>query len=136
ILIQFNEISISGIIMNLFFVPLFSIVIFPMVILFQAVMILPKIDLVDGFYHFIFTFLKEVIFYLANLIKHRFSVKNLPEAVYMLIAVMTYLIARGICKLDYLKVVIFSLILMITVYSSNIIDGEDFTFTMIDVGQG
>lgn len=136
ILIQFNEISISGIIMNLFFVPIFSIVIFPMVILFQVVMILPKIDMVDGFYHSIFTFLKEVIFYLANLIKHRFSVKNLPEAVYMLIAVMTYLIARGICKLDYLKVVIFSLILMITVYSSNIIDSEDFTFTMIDVGQG
>src|SRR5699024_3964035 len=42
ILIQFNEVSISGIVMNLIFVPLFSIVIFPMFILFQAVMILDR----------------------------------------------------------------------------------------------
>ncbi len=136
ILIQFNEISISGVVMNLFFVPLFSMVIFPMVILFQAVMILPKIELIDNFYHIVFTFLQEMIYCLANLIKHRFSVKNLPEAVYMLIAALTFLIVRSVCKLNYTKVVVYSLVLMVIVYGANVTDSEDFTFTMIDVGQG
>lgn len=136
ILIQFNEMSISGIIMNIVFVPLFSIVIFPMVILFQAVLILPKIDLIDYFYHYIFTFLQETIYYLANLIKHRYAVKNLPDLIYIIIAAMTFLIAASVCRLDYIKMIAYSLIFIITVYSTNIIDREDFTFTMIDVGQG
>lgn len=136
ILIQFNEISISGIIMNLFFVPLFSIIIFPMVILFQAVMIMPKINMIDNFYHIIFTSLQEMISYLSHFIKHRYAVKNLPEPVYILIALMTFLIARNICRLDYIKVIVFSLGLMVTVYVSNVTDRDDFTFTMIDVGQG
>src|SRR5699024_1194122 len=95
----FNEVSISGIVMNLIFFPLFSIVIFPMVILFQAVMILPKIELIDHFYHLVFTFLREMITYLANLFKHRYAVKNLSEYIYMFIAAITFLIARSICKL-------------------------------------
>lgn len=136
ILIQFNEISISGIVMNLFFVPLFSIIIFPMVILFQAVMFMPKLDLIDNFYHIIFSSLQEMIFYLSHFIKHRYAVKNLPETIYILIAVMTFLIARNICRLDYIKVIVISLGLMITVYASNVIDRDDFTFTMIDIGQG
>lgn len=136
ILIQFNEVSISGIVMNLIFVPLFSIVIFPMVILFQAVMILPKIELIDHFYHLVFTFLREMITYLANLFKHRYAVKNLSEYIYMFIAAMTFLIARSICKLDHMRLSVYSLILVVTVYSANITDKEEFTFTMIDVGQG
>lgn len=136
ILIQFNEMSISGIVMNLIFVPLFSFIIFPMVILFQAVLVLPKIELIDYFYHYIFTFMQEAIDYLANIIKHRFAIKNLPESIYIIIALMTFLIAASVCRLDYIKVTAYSLIFIITVYSSNIIDSEDFTFTMIDVGQG
>ena len=136
ILVQFNEVSISGIIMNMFFVPLFSIVIFPMVILFQAMMILPNIGFIDYFYHFTFTFLQEMIAYLANLIKHRYAVKNLPEFIYMCIAAFTFLIARSICKLDYMRLSVYGLLLVVTVYSANITDREDFTFTMIDVGQG
>jgi Competence protein. len=38
VLINFNEISISGLILNIFFVPLFSFIIFPSVIIYNILL--------------------------------------------------------------------------------------------------
>lgn len=135
-LIQFNELSISGIIMNLIFVPLFSLVIFPMVIIFQLLLLLPYIPAVDHLYHFIFSWSQEVIHFLADLIKHRYSVKNLNALIYIVVAVLSYLMAVNICRLNFFKMCLQGVVFLTLVFTANIADRDDFTFTMIDVGQG
>ncbi|WP_178138213.1 DNA internalization-related competence protein ComEC/Rec2 [Lacicoccus alkaliphilus] len=136
ILIQFNEISISGIIMNLIFVPFFSLVIFPMVIIFQLLLLLPYIPAVDHLYHFVFSWSKEVIYFLADMIKHRYSIKNLNAPIYIVVAVLSYMMAADICRLNFFKVFLKGAVFITLIFTANITDRDDFTFTMIDVGQG
>src|SRR5690625_1509108 len=136
ILIQFNELSISGIIMNMVFVPLFSMVIFPMVIMFQFFLMMPYMPAVDHLYNMIFSLFQETIYFLANVIKHRFSIKNLIGPVYIVIAVLSYMMAVNICRLEFLKVCLQGGVFLTVIFLSNTVDRDDFTFTMIDVGQG
>ncbi|MET3110104.1 DNA internalization-related competence protein ComEC/Rec2 [Salinicoccus halitifaciens] len=136
ILLQFNEISISGIVMNMMFVPLFSMVVFPMVILFQFLLLLPYVPAVDYLYNMVFSVLQEVIYFLANIIRHRFSIKNLIDPVYIAIAGLSYMMAVNICRLKFLKACLQGGIFMTVIFAANALDRDDFTFTMIDVGQG
>lgn len=136
ILIQFNELSISGIFMNMVFVPLFSMLVFPMVIMFQFFLMLPYMPAVDHLYNMVFSTLQEVIYFLANIIRHRFSIKNLIDPVHVAIAVLSYMMAVNICRLKFLKACLLGGVFMTVIFAANALDRDDFTFTMIDVGQG
>src|SRR5699024_2966756 len=76
VLLHFNEISLSGLILNIIFVPLFSFIIFPSVIIFNLLLLSDFLPVFDGLYNLIYSVLKDSIYYIADAFKHRIPVKN------------------------------------------------------------
>ncbi|WP_411844250.1 DNA internalization-related competence protein ComEC/Rec2 [Salinicoccus sp. HZC-1] len=136
VLQQFNEISISGIIMNFFFVPLFSFIIFPMVIIYNFMVFTVFPVFADEIYHFVFTLLKDLIFILADGIKHRFSVKS-PNALWLiLLIILSYMIIKEICLGNFKRTTFYSAAFILCMLLLNKLSWFDYTVTMVDVGQG
>ncbi|MFC3388615.1 DNA internalization-related competence protein ComEC/Rec2 [Salinicoccus sesuvii] len=133
---QFNELSISGIVMNLIFVPLFTFLIFPMVILFNVLTFTHLPAIVDVFYAQVFSMLRHFIVVMANGMNHRIAVGNLNSFWFIVLLVLTYWMIRSLCLKQLRRFVILTgcfgiSILLIDAYSYN-----DYTVTMVDVGQG
>ncbi|WP_238983799.1 DNA internalization-related competence protein ComEC/Rec2 [Salinicoccus halodurans] len=136
VLQQFNVVSLSGLIMNFFFVPLFSFIIFPMVIIynFMSFTIFPVFA--DEIYHSVFTMLKDMIFFIADLFRHRFSVKS-PNAVWLIILItLSYMIMKEICLLNLKRIGVYSVLFIFSIIFINRLSWYDYTVTMVDVGQG
>lgn len=136
IIIQFNEVSISGILMNLIFVPLFSIIIFPSVILYNIITLFGMNFMAEDIYHYIFTWLQSLIMYLGGLFKHRYPIRNMHEGLIILLTVMSYFAARFIVLQHYKKLMIIVCSFFVILYMNNKISQDDFTISMVDVGQG
>ncbi len=136
VLQQFNEISISGLIMNFFFVPLFSFLIFPIVIAynFMAFTIFPAAA--DTTFHFVFTLLKDLILFLADLFRHRFSVRS-PNAFWLIFLItLSYLLMKEVCLGNLRKIGMYSALFIFCIVLSDRLSWYDYTVTMVDVGQG
>ncbi|WP_245537522.1 DNA internalization-related competence protein ComEC/Rec2 [Salinicoccus carnicancri] len=136
VLQQFNEVSVSGLVMNFIFVPLFSFLIFPMVIIynFMAFTVFPAFA--DEIYHFVFTGLKEFILFLSNLFKHRFSVQS-PNAVGLIMLIfLSYMIMREICLGNFKRICVYTALFIFIIIILDRVSWYDYTITMVDVGQG
>lgn len=136
VLIHFNEISLSGLLLNIIFIPFFSFIIFPGVIIYNLLLFLNMTSVVDGFYHVLFGTMKDCIYYISETFKHRLPVKNLTPAAVIILLVLTYSIMVNILLLNIKKtglaIVIFIAVIMISQKTWN----NDYTLTMTDVGQG
>lgn len=136
VLQQFNEISISGLFMNFFFVPLFSFIIFPMVIIYNFMTFTYFPAFADELYHFTFTGLKDLIFFLADLFRHRISVKS-PNAIWLIVLItLSYLIIKEICLRNLKRIGVYSAFFIFIIILLNRLSWYDYTVTMVDVGQG
>src|SRR5699024_6290983 len=118
VLQQFNAISVSGLNMNLIFVPLFSFLIFPMVMIYNLMAFTVFPVFADDIYHLVITKLSELILFLSKLLRHRFSVQS-PNAVWFIMpVVLSYMIMREICLGNikricmYAGLFIFSIVMM------------------------
>ncbi|WP_020008490.1 DNA internalization-related competence protein ComEC/Rec2 [Salinicoccus albus] len=136
VLIQFNEISISGIFMNMIFVPLFSFIIFPMVILYNIMIFAGFPALFDQLYDLVFTGFKALIHFLSGLGRHRFSVQNINTLWMIFLIILSYMMMKEICMKNAGKVLLYSLIFALSLTIINRLSWYDYTMTMVDVGQG
>lgn len=136
LLIHFNEVSLSGVIMNIIFVPLFSVIIFPTVILFNFASFFGLNGLFDEIFHHIFTLLKAVIMYLSTSYPHRMNIINIAEISVVILLITTVTSIMAICK-NKLKLIVISItVFFTTVMINQYVSVNDFKVTMIDVGQG
>lgn len=136
VLTQFNEISISGIFMNMIFVPLFSFIIFPMVILYNVMVFTVFPEFADHAYEFIFTVFKSLIYFLADLFRHRFSVQNINALWLIFLVILSYMIMKEMCLRHLKKILAYSLIFIFSIILIDKLSWYDYTVTMVDVGQG
>ncbi|WP_322789450.1 DNA internalization-related competence protein ComEC/Rec2 [Salinicoccus hispanicus] len=133
---QFNELSISGIIMNLLFVPLFTFLIFPMVILFNVLAFTHLPAFMDLFYMFTFGMLRQLITALAEGMNHRISVANLNSFWLMVLVVLTYWMIRTLCLKQFKRLLLLAACFGVSILLIGRVSYEDYTVTMVDVGQG
>jgi competence protein ComEC len=136
ILSQFNEISLSGIVMNLIFVPLFSVLIFPAVILYNVLVLFNLHVYLESIYQYIFSWLQSFILYLGNLFKHRYPIRNMHDGLTILLMLNTYFTAKYLLLRHYKKLIILCSLFILMLFLNNKIYRDDFTLTMVDVGQG
>ena len=136
VLLHFNEISLSGLILNIIFVPLFSFIIFPSVIIFNLLLLSDFLPVFDGLYNLIYSVLKDSIYYIAGAFKHRIPVKNLSAVSIIILLVMTFRLTVNVLLLNvkqiFISIAVFILVIIISQQSWN----KEFTLTMTDVGQG
>src|SRR5699024_5010370 len=136
VLINFNEISISGLILNIFFVPLFSFIIFPSVIVYNILLFFHVPPAIHMLYHFLYTLMKDSIYYLAGAFKHRFPVKNLPDVSIIIMMFLTYRLSVHVLAFKIKKIISCILVFLLVLFLSQQHLNRDFTLTMVDVGQG
>ena len=136
LLLHFNDLSISGILMNLIFVPLFSIVIFPSVIIFNIASLIGINGLFDHLFHFIFSNLKSTILYLSDAFQHRMFMTNLSNVAIIILIITTVTSTMAICKNKISHAITSLLLFFSTVMFNQYYSSHDFKITMIDVGQG
>lgn len=136
VLIHFNEISISGLILNIFFVPVFSFIIFPSVIIFNLLVFLHFPPIADAVYNFIYSTMKWCIYFIADTFKHRIPIKNLPGINIIILLYLTYLLVVNVLIFSGKRILIFIGIFIFILIINHQNFKADFTFTMVDVGQG
>ena len=136
ILIHFNEVSISGLILNIVFVPLFSFIIFPGIIIFNVLNLFYFPPFIDEIYQWISTFIKCLIYLIADNFKHRLPIKNLSVLSLIILLFITYRMTLHALFFKFkkiaLSILIFTAVLVINHQEFN----KQFTVTMVDVGQG
>lgn len=133
---QFNELSISGIAMNMIFVPIFTSVIFPMVILFNIMVFTHLPEVVDAGYAFVFGTLKGMITLIADGMDHRTSVGSLGPFWLILLSTLSYWMIRTLCLRQVRRFLMLSACFILSIFLIDRIPHDDFTVTMVDVGQG
>lgn len=136
IIIHFNEISISGLVMNIFFVPLFSFVVFPSVIIFNILIFLNFPPIIDYLYHMFFSSMESSIYFLADAFKHRLPIKNMNAVTIVILSSLTYILIVNILKLNFKKILLSITIFIIVLFINQQNFTDDFKLTMVDVGQG
>lgn len=136
VLIHFNEISISGLLLNIVFVPVFSFIIFPSVIIFNLLIFLHFPPIIDNIYNYLYSTFKWFIYFIADAFKHRIPIKNLNVVNAIVLLHLTYLLAVNVLIFNGKKLIIFTscFILVLIINHQNF--KADFTLTMVDVGQG
>ncbi|MFC4985991.1 DNA internalization-related competence protein ComEC/Rec2 [Salinicoccus siamensis] len=136
VLMQFNELSISGIVMNMVYVPIFTLVFFPMVIFYNCLVFIGIPQSVDFLYALMFNNLKGSIVYLADMMTHRIAVKNLSAVALIIVVIASYRMIRALCLREMKSFILSLLALITTLVTSDAIHQYDVTVTMVDVGQG
>ena len=122
---NFYQINILSIIYNLFYVPLVSIVIFPMSLL---VLVIPKLNII---YNIFIIILETTSTFLSKINTLKLVFIKLPDIVYIIyfIIILIYIFRK---KKEYLYIL---LILLTIHFSIPIISNNDY-IDIIDVGQG
>ena len=122
---NFYEINILSIIYNLFYVPLVSIVIFPMSLL---VLVIPKLNII---YNIFIIILEKTSTFFSKINTLKLVFIKLPNIVYIIyfIIILTYIFRN---KKEYLYI----LLILLTVHFSIPIISNNNYIDIIDVGQG
>lgn len=122
------SINLLSIIYNLFFVPLVSIIIFPLSLLVLFIPILMPI------YNILTSILENISLFLANITIFKFIFKRLNISIYILLFIIIYIliIILNKHKKDYLKYIFLVLIIIYIIPTLISIP----SLYMIDVGQG
>ncbi|PTH58007.1 DNA internalization-related competence protein ComEC/Rec2 [Staphylococcus agnetis] len=133
---QFNEIQWQSIITNLYFLPLYSIVIIPLAILSIIVLtIFPStISLMPSFISPIFLLQDYLLDLSQPLTQIRWIIPNYGEIGYVILTMLCFFSLYMIVKKRYLKYSILTITILLLSQLA-IIPGKD-EMTMIDVGQG
>lgn len=136
VLIHFNEISISGLILNIIFVPVFSFIIFPSVIVFNLLIFLHFPPMIDELYHLLYSLMKSCIYFISDAFKHRIPVKNLSETATIILLFLTYRLAVNVLQFNAKKIMLCIMIFITVLAVNHQRFNTEFTLTMVDVGQG
>ena len=136
VLLQFNEISLSGLILNIFFVPLFSFLVFPSVIIFNVLSFVYFPEFLNELYHNFYTYLKYLIDQIAQAFKHRIPIKNLHDVSTILLIAISYKLILHCLSKEVFKVGIATVLIIIILYFNALNYKDNFTLTMVDVSQG
>src|SRR5699024_10677427 len=136
LVLLFNIFIICCIIFIIFFVPFFSFIIFPSVIVYNILLFFHVPPAIDMLYHFLYTLMKDSIYYLAGAFKHRFPVKNLPDVSIIIMLFLTYRLSVHVLAFKLKKIISCILVFLLVLFLSQQHLNRDFTLTMVDVGQG
>lgn len=136
VLIHFNEISISGLISNIVFVPVFSFIIFPSVIIFNLLIFLHFPPTINELYHLLFSLMKSCIYLISDAFKHRISVKNLSGTTIIILLFLTYRLTVNVLQFKAKKIIVCIMIFITVLVVNHQHLNTEFTLTMVDVGQG
>lgn len=136
VLIHFNEISISGLILNIVFVPVFSFIIFPSVIIFNLLIFLQFPPVLNELYHYIYSLLKSSIYFISDAFKHRLPVKNLSSIAIIILLFLTYRLTVNVLQFNAKKILLCITIFISVLGVNHQRLNTEFTLTMVDVGQG
>ena len=136
ILLFFNEISLSGLFMNLIFDPIFTIVIFPATLTFNIALFTYFTEFLDSLLNIIFSYNQKLILYLSTVIEHRVIIKNINAYLSSLVIMLTFLIVQTAAKKNYKLLMIHISLLLTIIFTFANYNKNDFRVTMIDVGQG
>lgn len=136
VLIHFNEISISGLLLNIVFVPVFSFIIFPSVIIFNLLIFLHFPPSINELYHLLFSLMKSCIYLISDAFKHRISVKNLSGTTIIILLFLTYRLTVNVLQFKAKKIIVCIMIFITVLVVNHQHLNTEFTLTMVDVGQG
>lgn len=136
ILLFFNELSLSGLLMNLIFDPIFTIVIFPATLIFNIALFTYFPEFLDSLLNIIFYYNHKLILYLSTVIEHRVIIKNINAYLSSIVIVVTFLIIQAAAKKNYRLLLIHISLLLTVIFTFASYNKNDFRVTMIDVGQG
>ena len=136
VLIHFNEISISGLLLNIVFVPVFSFIIFPSVIIFNLLIFLHFPPTINELYHLLFSLMKSCIYLISDAFKHRIPVKNLSGTTIIILLFLTYRLTVNVLQFKAKKIIVCIMIFITVLVVNHQHLNTEFTLTMVDVGQG
>lgn len=136
VLLHFNEISLSGLILNIIFVPMFSFIIFPSVLIFNFLSFIHLPVFMDEIYNFTFSCIKRLIDFLSHSFKHRVPIKNLHPLSTIILFFLSYVLIIFTLKKAYFKIFTATVMMMIVLYINHQNFTQNYTLTMVDVGQG
>ena len=136
VLIHFNEISISGLLLNIVFVPVFSFIIFPSVIIFNLLIFLHFPPIINELYHLLFSLMKSCIYLISDAFKHRIPVKNLSGTTIIILLFLTYRLTVNVLQFKAKKIIVCIMIFITVLVVNHQHLNTEFTLTMVDVGQG
>ncbi|MBP1939245.1 DNA internalization-related competence protein ComEC/Rec2 [Phocicoccus pinnipedialis] len=136
ILVFFNEISLSGLLMNLIFDPLFTLIIFPATLIFNVALFTIFPVTLDSILNIIFSYNHKFILFLSTVIEHRVVIKNFNAYITILIILLTYFIIKTVARKKFKQLVVHIVLLLTVIITFANYSKNDFKVTMIDVGQG
>lgn len=136
VVIHFNEISISGLILNIIYVPVFSFIIFPSVIIFNLLILFDLPLVINELYNLLYSLMKSSIYFISDSFKHRISIKNLSATATIILLFLTYRLTVNIILFNGKKVMFCIIIIIIVLTANHQYLNREFTLTMVDVGQG
>ncbi|WP_166626624.1 DNA internalization-related competence protein ComEC/Rec2 [Jeotgalicoccus sp. S0W5] len=136
VLLHFNEISLSGLILNIIFVPFFSFIIFPSVLIFNFLSFIHLPVFMDEIYNFTFSCIKRLIDFLSHSFKHRMPIKNLHPLSTLVLFILSYGLIIFTLKKSYFKIFTATVMMTIVLYTNHQNFTQNYTLTMVDVGQG
>lgn len=136
LLIHFNTFQWLGFITNFLFIPLFEIIIFPLVMIFMI--ILATVGKVPSIYTIPLEIVLNQTFKLIEIISlfpiNELVIKNLPELIYFVILIIIVIILMLYIRKQYLKSILLFVILVIVI-NFHVYQNE-VTIKFLDIGQG
>lgn len=96
IIFHFNEISISGIVMNILFSPVFSCIIFPAVLIYNVSLFTYFPKFLDEGLNIIFVLNHKIILFLGQIIEHRLTIQNISAYFIVIFIILSYILIRAI----------------------------------------
>lgn len=136
IIFHFNEISISGIVMNILFSPVFSCVIFPAVLIYNVSLFTYFPKVLDEGLNMIFVVNHKIILFLGHIIEHRLVIQNINTYYIVILIILSYILIRFILTKRFSHIFIVTIIFVAVIFLSTFKFSNDIKLVMIDVGQG
>lgn len=136
IIFHFNEISLSGIVMNILFSPVFSCVIFPAVLIYNVSLFTYFPKFLDEALNIIFVLNHKIILFLGQIIEHRFTIQNISAYYIVIFIILSYILIRVILTKRFSHIILVTFIFIIAIFLSSLKLSNDIKLVMVDVGQG
>ncbi|MCD8801995.1 DNA internalization-related competence protein ComEC/Rec2 [Mammaliicoccus sciuri] len=136
LLIHFNAFQWLGFITNFLFIPLFELIIFPLVMLFM--LIFATFGKVPNLFMMLIEICMNQTFKLIDVMSHipinELVVRNLSEWIYLIVLIVVVLVLMLFLKKKYIKsLLLFTLLVIAITYHFN---HNEVIFKFLDIGQG
>lgn len=136
IIFHFNEISISGIVMNILFSPVFSCIIFPAVLIYNVSLFTYFPKFLDEGLNIIFVLNHKIILFLGQIIEHRLTIQNISAYFIVIFIILSYILIRAILIKRISHIILVTFMFVCTIFLSTLKLSNDIKLVMVDVGQG